>query len=88
MRQVDANPDATLGVEGFKGLATVLALECCLSHFCKHDLFLLSFLFLPEGRIVTVGEGFDKGMHAFLAACSLGTKEGGLGHATGVSAGG
>ena len=27
MRQVDACPNAALGVEGFEGLATVLALE-------------------------------------------------------------
>ena len=44
MRQVDACPNAALGVEGFKDFATILALECCLSHFCEHDMFLLSLV--------------------------------------------
>ena len=44
MRQVDACPDTALGVEGFEGFATVLALECCFSHFCEHNMFLLSLV--------------------------------------------
>jgi hypothetical protein len=44
MRQVDACLDAALGVESFEGFSTLLALECCLSRFCEHNMFLLSLI--------------------------------------------
>ena len=59
MRQVDACSDAAFGVEGFEGFATVLALECSFSHFCEHDMFLLS-LVIPssdENGNVEINDG-------------------------------
>ena len=49
MRQVDACSDAAFGIEGFEGLTTVLALECCFSHFCEHRMFLLSLVIPSRG---------------------------------------